>query len=109
MILRVLQDGFLLAIVGIEVGILGVDSVPVVAFQDAVVIGGRYIVAQFFSSLVSSGDIPSLRVVVSCRLIQIVRHPRGEVIVGKREKSCHVVLASNHAQEGVAYALVETF
>ena len=40
MILRVLQDGFLLAIVGIEVGILGVDSVPVVAFQDAVVIGG---------------------------------------------------------------------
>ena len=69
MILRVLQDGFFLAIVGIEVGILGVDSVPVVALQDAVVIGGRYIVAQFFSSLVSSGDIPSLRVVVSCRLI----------------------------------------
>ena len=45
MILRVLQDGFLLAAVGIEVGIRGVDSIPVVTFQDAVVIGWWLIVA----------------------------------------------------------------
>jgi hypothetical protein len=39
--------------------------------------------AQLFPSLVSSGDIPSLGVVVSGCLIQIVGHPRSQVIVGK--------------------------
>ena len=45
MVLRILQDCFPLVAVRIEVGICGVDSIPVVTFQYAVVIGRRHIVA----------------------------------------------------------------
>ncbi len=107
MVLRVLKDCFLLTAVRIEIGIRGVDAVPVVAVQDAVVVGRRIIVAETHASSVPSCDVPPLRVVVALRLVKIVGHPRSQVVVADVEELCHAVLAANHAEQGVADVLVE--
>ena len=79
----------------VEVGIGGIDTIPMVTVQDAVVIGRRIVVTEAHAALVTSGDVPTLRVVVALRLAQIVCHPRGDVVVGKVKEGCHVVLATH--------------
>ena len=45
MIFRVLQDGFPLAAVGIEVCVSGINAIPMISIKDAVIIGRRVVVA----------------------------------------------------------------
>ena len=48
MALGVLKDGLVLRGVGIEVGIGGIDAIPMVAIEDGIVIGGRCVVTEYF-------------------------------------------------------------
>ncbi len=59
---------------------------------------GGLVVAQGDTPLLTPGDIPPLRVVVSRRLVQIVRHPGGKVVVAEIEQSRHVVLTATPCQ-----------
>lgn len=46
--------------------------------------------------MLATGDIPPLGIVVSRRLVQIVRHPTGEVILPDVEQSGDIILAAYH-------------
>ena len=72
MVLRVGQYLLSLRAVGVEVGVERIDAIPMVTVQNAVVIGRRIVVTEAHAALVSSGDVPTLRVVVALRLAQIV-------------------------------------
>ena len=109
MVLRVGQYLLSLRAIRVEVGVGSVDTIPMVTVQNAVVIGRRIVVTEAHAALVSSGDVPTLRVVVALRLAQIVGHPRGDVVVGEVKEGCHVVLATRQTEEGAADAVLCLF
>ena len=75
MVLRVLQCSLSFATIGPVVGIHGIDTIPMIAIEDAIVIGGRGIVAKRNATLVNSVDIPALSVVLSHPFTGIVSKP----------------------------------
>ena len=109
MVFRDCQYLLSLRAVRVEVGVGSIDAIPMVTVQNAVVIGRRIVVTEAHAALVSSGDVPTLRVVVALRLAQIVCHPRGDVVVGEVEEGCHVVLATHQTEEGAADAVLCLF
>ena len=52
--------------------------------------------------MLASADIPPLRVVVSCCLVQIIRYPRGQVVVAEIEQSRYVILSTHHVDQQTA-------
>jgi len=52
--------------------------------------------------LLASADIPPLRVVVSRCLVQIIRYPRGQVVVAEIEQSRYVILSTHHVDQQTA-------
>ena len=109
MVLRVGQYLLSLRAVRVEVGVGGVDTIPMVTVQNTVVIGRRIVVTEAYAALVSSGNVPTLCIVVALRLAQIVCHPRGDVVVGEVEEGCHVVLATHQTKECAADAVLCLF
>ena len=109
MVLRVDQYLLSLRAVRVEVGVGGVDTIPMVTVQNTVVIGRRIVVTEAYAALVSSGNVPTLCIVVALRLAQIVCHPRGDVVVGEVEEGCHVVLATHQTKECAADAVLCLF
>src|SRR5574344_434789 len=98
MVLRVLQNGFSLISVWIEVGIFGTYPIPVVAFQYTVVVRRWIILHKCFGSSVPTVDIPALGVVLSICFTHIVGYPRREIVVGYIEQSCYIVFTAYHTQ-----------
>ena len=92
--------------IGIEVGIGCLETRPFAAVQYAVIVRRRVVVAQGDTPLLAPGDIPPLRVVVSRRLVQIVRHPGGKVVVAEIEQSRHVVLTAHHVNQQAAEVML---
>lgn len=81
MVLRVGKHLLPLCTVGVEVRVGSVETCPMVAVDDAVVICRGIIVAQTHAALVTSGDVPPLGVIVALRFTHVIGHPRGDVVV----------------------------
>ena len=60
------------------------------------------VIAQGDTPLLASADIPPLRVVVSRCLVQIIRYPRGQVVVAEIEQSRYVILSTHHVDQQTA-------
>lgn len=109
MCLRVLENGFALTAVRTKVRVFGVDSVPVIAIQDAVVIGRRFIVAQCFATLVNPVDIPPLGVVPAHAVVIEQGLPLCEVVIGEVEEVFNAFFTSYELQKGIAYTVIKAF
>ncbi len=108
MVLGVLQNGFTLIGVRVEIGVGGADSIPMAALQDAVIIGGWCVVAKGDIASVNSVDVPSLGVVASHAVIVEEGLPIGEVVVGQLEKIGHAFFTANEVQQGLTYTIIHT-
>ena len=109
MCLGVLENGFTLTAVRTEIRVFGVDSVPVIAIQDAVVIGWRFIVTQCFATLVNPIDVPSLGVVPTHAIVIEQGLPLCEVVIGEVEEVFNAFFTSYELQKGIAYAVIKAF
>ena len=92
--LRILKDGLSFSTRGVIARVRGVDTIPVITLDDGIVISGRRITGKCLATRIKSVDVPTLCVILSLRLAEIIGHPRCKVVVAQLKESCDIVLAT---------------